>query len=227
MTLQAVCLIQARMSSSRLPGKVLANIEGKPMIQHVVDRCNKIYGARNPIVIASEMDLDSDQLINYCANNDIMALPISVEPEDVLSRYYLAIEALNSAFMPLDNQIKVVIRVTADTPLLDIQLSEELLSMFVTNDYDYIHVANYPKGLALEVFTVSALEQAYHFANNPYDLEHVTPWIQENLKAHYLSCRTDKYIDKDYSVDSPAGLEQARRLLKGNSTYSVCKDLLI
>lgn len=226
MTARIACLIQARMGSSRLPGKVLADIEGKTMLQHVVDRCNQIYGCRNPVVITSSYDEDSDQIERYCEENDIMCLPVPVEPENVLGRYYAAVTALNAVVCP-DKPIEAIVRVTSDCPLLDVPLCEELLAMFALNNVEYVHCENYPKGLGLEIFTIQALEVAYHYAQDPYDLEHVTPFIIKNLDPFYLKCRTDDYAEWDFSVDTAADLHRVRNLMKKDPKYSVCRDLII
>lgn len=171
-------IVQARLASSRLPGKVLLDIAGQPMLWHVVRR---VRAAGLRVVVAGPC-ADS-ALRDFCFRRDIMWYGGS--ETDVLSRYY------NAA---LSCSADTVVRVTADCPLIDPFVLRQLVQLFETGKYDYVSVATgspggqypglqdrrFPDGLDAEVMSLAALRRAWVEALIPYDREHVTPYIWRN-----------------------------------------------
>jgi len=171
-----IVIIQARMGSTRFPGKVLKPILGKPMLWHLVRRVRFARGLSGVVVATS--DRAEDEVIrSFCraAGIDVFAGSES----DVLDRYYRTAVAYRGD--PL-------LRVTADCPLIDPELIERLLELYAGGSYDHVSVATgagalfldggrYPNGLDAECFSFAALDQAWTYATESSDREHVTPYI--------------------------------------------------
>jgi spore coat polysaccharide biosynthesis protein SpsF len=175
--LNTVAIIQARMGSSRLPGKVLMDIAGKLMIQRVVERARR----------AETLDLVSIATTIDPSDNPIAAFTISTgvactrgNLHDVLDRYYHAARLHNA---------DVVVRITADCPAIDPALVDQTVNTLIDGGYDF--VANrlpppfprtFPIGLDVEVCTFAALQRAWREANQPFQREHVMPFVYEGVK---------------------------------------------
>ena len=161
-------LIQARMTSTRLPGKVMRLILGQPMLHWVVERARAIRGVKSIMVIVPEHPA-SLPIIHWCLRNAVPCLPGDPEP---LSRFAQAVEYLG--LKPNDR----VMRLTADCPILDPRVSEGVLAL----ESDYAgNTRDWPDGLDTEVFTVEALRATDKLASTPNDREHVTPFMRAHL----------------------------------------------
>lgn len=156
------------MGSSRLPGKVLADLGGRPVVQHVVSRAAAIDGV-DDVVLAIPEGADDDPLDSAARGLDVRVL--RGHPTDVLSRYYAAARATNA---------DAIVRITADCPLLDPAISGRVVERFQAGNADYVsnvHPPTFPDGYDTEVMTRDALETAWREASDPYEREHVTPFI--------------------------------------------------
>lgn len=177
--MNVVCIMQTRIGSTRLPGKVLKKICGKTVLEHDIDRLKRIRNI-NKIVIATTI-LEKDN----CIVEEADRLGISYyrgSEEDVLSRYYYAAK---------ENNADIVVRVTSDCPLIDSEVSGEIIQYYIDNKHKYDYVSNtidrtYPRGLDTEVFSFKALEKAFNEAESQRDREHVTPYIWDNSKLFRL-----------------------------------------
>ncbi|MFT5144790.1 MAG: glutamate-1-semialdehyde 2,1-aminomutase [Rhodothermales bacterium] len=163
---RVVAIIQARMSSSRLPGKVLLPLAGRPVLQHVVDRlgaCRLV----DAVGVATSTDPSDDPIQNFCAAKDVACFRGSLD--DVLSRYVGAARAWDADY---------VVRITADCPALDPKVVDAVVAGALAGDYDcYGLDGEFPDGLDCTVFSASALERAAREAVLPSDREHVGPFI--------------------------------------------------
>src|SRR5208282_1417599 len=167
----AIAIIQARMGSSRLPGKSLAEIEGRPMLWHVIQRVKRASLVDRVVVATSTAPAD-DVIEKMCQENGVPCYRGS--ENNVLDRYYHAARAEKAA---------QVVRITADCPLIDPELIDQVVSRFQTGDLDYASntmVRTYPDGLDTEVFSFSALERAWHEAVKDSEREHVTPYLRSD-----------------------------------------------
>jgi len=169
-----VAIIQARMGSSRLPGKVLRDIHGKPMLQWVVERARKA-AALDEVVVAATDDPGDDILEQVCADLHIACLRGSVF--DVLDRYYQAAK---------ECQADVIVRITADCPLIDPGLIDLVVQRFLDEKADFAanrlpppYKRTYPIGLDVEVVSFSALERAWKEAKSKHEREHVLPYLYD------------------------------------------------
>ncbi|QAY67765.1 cytidylyltransferase domain-containing protein [Paenibacillus protaetiae] len=165
-----IVIIQARMGSSRLPGKVLLELEGRTVLQHVVERCRSIQQA-DQIIVATTVEPADDAIAAECNR---LGIPFFRGSEqDVLGRYYHA---------AVQHEATIVVRVTSDCPLLDPSLCDRVITTLIESGADYCSndlTRTYPRGLDVEAFTMSALEDAYLNAEEPYFREHVTPYLYE------------------------------------------------
>ncbi|MDP3729220.1 MAG: glycosyltransferase family protein [bacterium] len=171
---KVVCIIQARIGSTRLPGKVLLPLEGKAVILHDVDR---VLAAKtvDAVVVATTVQPADQKIIDVINGYDARVSTFRGSEEDVLDRYYKAAK---------EAQADVVIRITSDCPLIDPVVIDRVVSAFLdTPDIDY--VANvlgehtYPNGMDIEVVAFPILEQLWKNTTDPFDREHVTVYIKK------------------------------------------------
>jgi len=172
-----VAVIQARMGSTRLPGKVMKDLTGMPVLWHVITRV-KFASLLDHIVVATTTLSEDDRIEQACRQWGIRCF--RGEEEDVLSRYYNAVDSLEQA---LEIRSDYVVRVTADCPLIDPMIINKLVLCAQEGQYDYVSNTDpptFPDGLDVEVMTKDALESAYKNARLLSDREHVTPFIRQN-----------------------------------------------
>ena len=198
-----VCIVQARLTSNRLPGKVMYPLNGEPVIRHVLRRCKQIKGI-DRVVLAAPDDVRSTVLA-------VEARTLQVETfygseTDVLERYFYA---------ALNNRAKIVMRITADCPLIDPGICANVLSILGDNDYiSNVYPRSTPRGHDCEVFTFDALHKAHREATDPYDREHVTPYMQKNLKTAALVGPYDE--GANYCLDIPQDYLRLQKLCQEN-----------
>ena len=210
---KVVAIIQARMSSSRLPGKVLMDIEGKPMLEHIIDRLKDVSylrtigrtkNAYNIVVATTENPLDRN-IVNLAIKNKVKVFVGS--EYDVLDRFYQAA----TSYTRTGTLPKIIMRITSDCPLIDPQVIDKVIGCF--DDFDYMsNVGTFPDGLDTEVFSYKALKQAWEEAASDYDREHVTPYIinHTNLfRIGNLKCSSN-LSHYHWSVNTIEGLEFVR-----------------
>ena len=171
-------IIQARMGSARLPGKVLMDLGGKTVLARVVDRLRQASRV-DEIVVATTSSGADDGIVRECHHLDVEYFRGS--ENDVLNRYYRAARA---------GAAGVVVRITSDCPVIDPQLVDATIGFFQQQRADYasnVFPRTYPRGLDTEVFTTEVLEQASHDAHEPYQREHVTPYFYQHPELFRLA----------------------------------------
>ena len=174
MKLRAGAIIQARMNSSRLPGKVLMPILGEPMLSIIIRRIKKTSSI-NKIIVATTVNSIDDEIVNYLKKEKNIIIYRGDEL-NVLDRFYRAASA---------NSLSYILRVTADNPFFDWLIADELITKIKNRKYDFMTnniKSSFPYGIDLEVMTIEALTRAYKNAKLQYDIEHVTPYIRNNPK---------------------------------------------
>ena len=220
---RTIAIIQARMSSSRLPGKVLLNIAGEPMLARVVERARRAKLV-DQVIVATTTDPSDDPVAEYCTERGYDFTRGSLH--DVLDRYYQAARQFDA---------DVIVRLTADCPVLDpgvVDLTIEQLKDnmdFVANRLPPPMGRTFPIGLDTEVCTFTALENAWQNATEKHQREHVMPYIYEgvNLQPSTFNLQTGVSPrnfkiallnhDPDYgtlrwTVDTPEDLEFIREV---------------
>lgn len=167
-------IIQARMGSTRLPGKVLMNLAGKPVLWHIVTRL-QLAQRLDCISIATTTDEADDRILEICRSGKIPVCRGS--RDDVLSRYYTCAKQLGMQAGRAD----YVVRITADCPFVDPSTVDILIDHALRGRYDYVSNVDpptFPDGFDVEIFSFDALEKAFREARRDSDREHVTPFIR-------------------------------------------------
>ena len=176
MTQRTVAIIQARMSSSRLPGKVLKDIAGAPMLERVFERTRRAARV-DETVLATTTDSSDDPIAAFCKRKGYPIFRGSLH--DVLDRYYHTARHFDA---------DIIVRITADCPVIDPALIDETISQREAHHADF--AANrlpppwgrtYPIGLDVEVCTFAALERAWNEAKETFQREHVMPYLYEGV----------------------------------------------
>lgn len=188
------------MGSRRLPGKSLEDINGKPLLWHVLDRAQRIK-SKDVVILATPDSKENDCLTKIATDTGSMIFRGS--ENDVLSRYYYA---------ALDIDADVIVRITGDCPLLDPAKCDRVINAFHNSCQDYVAnafpVRTVPSGLECEVFSFEALRLAHYNANSSHDREHVTPWMQTNITA------INPTLGEKLSVDTEDDLERVRAIVE-------------
>jgi spore coat polysaccharide biosynthesis protein SpsF len=192
-------VIQARMGSTRLPGKVLLDLGGKTVLARVVDRLRRATLV-NEIVVATTDSIADDAIIQECRRIDVA--PFRGSESDVLDRYYQA--ALLTA-------AEGIVRITSDCPLIDPQIADDTIRSFLDLRPDYASNTldrTYPRGLDTEVMTRNALACAWLEAHLSYQRAHVTPYLYENPdRFDILAVRGHvDYSDHRWTLDTAQDL---------------------
>ena len=205
--MKTVAIVQARMTSTRLPGKIMRPVLGKPLLELLVERLKRAKGV-DDVVIATTTNSDDDQVESLTQRLGIGCFRGS--ENDVLDRVLRAAQAFD---------VDVIVEITGDCPLIDFQVIDKLLDIYHANDYDY--VANvlkrtYPRGLDTQVFATAVLEEVARLTNDPVDHEHVSLYIYEHperFKLHNVeSGLPEEYWDLRLTVDTPDDFELIRRI---------------
>lgn len=204
LNLNAIAIIQARMGSTRLPGKVLADICGQPLIRRLIDRVAATPGV-DRIIVATTTDSSDDVLVNWCNLNNIHVFRGSVD--DVLDRFWRCAQLHKSQY---------IVRITADDPLKDPSIIAKALELCATSEsIDYASntlTPTYPEGLDIEVVRYRALAKAAAEAVLPSEREHVMPYIWKNPnKFKLVGFTMDPNLSHwRWTVDKAADLELVR-----------------
>jgi len=187
-------VVQARMSSSRLQGKVMKKILGKPIIGYLFDRL-KASKRITKIILATSTNQENDELVFY-----VQGLGFDVwrgSEEDVLGRFFFAAK---------EYAADTVVRITGDCPLIDTRICDQLIDEFTKRQVDYAFLApTFAEGLDCEVLKVTALEKCHQHARLDSEREHVTPYIK-NHKDQFKLFRLDNREDHSgyrIAVDEP------------------------
>ena len=223
---RVIAVIQGRMSSSRLPGKILADLAGQPMLQRVFLRTSRA-AAVTETIFATTTDPSDDPVAEYC---DFSGIPFTRGSlYDVLDRYYQIAKQVNANF---------VVRVTADCPVIDPVLVDDVVNTLLNGQYDFVcnrlpppFPRTYPIGLDVEACTFTVLEKAWKEANEPQHREHAMPYLYEGVElspvnrhlSEGISSRgfhiallnsTTNFGDYRWTVDTPEDLEFMRQVYR-------------
>jgi spore coat polysaccharide biosynthesis protein SpsF len=182
-------IIQARMGSTRLPGKVLKNLAGKPVLWHIVNRV-KLSMLSEMVLVATTTNPEDDIIQSAC---NTWGIPVfRGSSDDVLQRYCDAVKYLEAGRSKVD----YIIRITGDCPLIDPTIIDEVVRVALSEKYDYVSNTDpptFPDGLDVEVFSRSALFTACKNATLISEHEHVTPHIRksEDFRKFNVTCQKD------------------------------------
>jgi len=180
------CIIQARMGSSRLPGKVLMKSgNGMPLLYHVINQLRHCSKVKN-LVIATTTNQEDDEIEKFADNNSVNVFRGS--EKDVLDRYFQCAKKYS---------FSTIVRITADCPLIDPQIVDKVIEQFFSGNYDFATntlTRTFPIGTDVEVFSFSALETAWKNAQLPSEREHVTPHLRNKGNFKTINVENDTNI---------------------------------
>ncbi|SET07614.1 spore coat polysaccharide biosynthesis protein SpsF [Oceanobacillus limi] len=222
--MKIVAIIQARMGSTRLPGKIMKKVLNKPLFEYQIERVKRSK-LIDEIVVATTTKKSEQPIINLCEHLSIPYFRGS--EDDVLSRYYEAARKY---------QADVIVRLTSDCPIIDPVIIDKVVNAFLTNKEKYDYASNtlkrtYPRGMDTEVFPIDVLEKAHNEANFKSEREHVTPYIYNNpLEFNLLSVENSNNASKyRWTVDTKEDLLLISRIIstlyKRNDKFNL-KEIL-
>ncbi|OCX54727.1 acylneuraminate cytidylyltransferase [Mucilaginibacter sp. PPCGB 2223] len=222
-----VIVVQARMSSTRLPGKVLKPILGKSLLSRMIERLQMIRHQATIIIATS--DAEQDDIIETEAN--AIGVPcFRGSLSNCLDRHYQAGKKYNA---------DVVIKIPSDCPLIDPRIIDQVLDFYLqhTGEYDFVnnlHPATWPDGNDVEIMTMACIEKAWKEASRPLELEHTTPYIWENPDKFRIAniswpAGLDYSMSHRFTIDYPEDYEFINRvyeeLYPAKHDFS-CDDIL-
>jgi spore coat polysaccharide biosynthesis protein SpsF len=204
-----LAIIQARMTSTRLPGKVLADLNGQPLLGYMIERVRRAKALDHIVVATSDQPTD-DPVAALCANIGIDVVRGS--EHNVLDRFHQAAEQYSDS---------TIVRLTADCPMLDPGILDNVVAKYACGDWDYLSNTiqrTFPDGLDVEVFSAQALARAWKEATKEYEQEHVTPYIHNNgapaetgfKVGHDIFCADFGHLR--WTVDTQEDLDRVRQL---------------
>lgn len=203
--MKTVAIVQARMGSSRLPGKVMLDLGGESVLSRVVERVRRAKLVQEVIVATTSHPADQN-IVGECGRLAVHCFRGS--ESDVLDRYYWAATEASA---------DTIIRITADCPLVDPFLIDKTIARLSDAGADYasnVLPRTYPRGLDVEAMTSSALAQTWRDAREPHQREHVTPYIYQQPEKFRLAALTGKidYSSYRWTLDTPEDLQMLKML---------------
>lgn len=192
-----LAIVQARMSSSRLPGKVLKPLAGAPSLARQLERIERARKIDH-VMVATSRNREDDVIAGLC--RDLATECFRGSLENVLERYYQAAKR---------HQPDHVVRLTADCPMTDWRLIDDMIDDHCRHGNDYSGIGmprSYPKGLDAEIMTFAALEAAWRDSNTPYQREHVTPFLYQHKDRFRMSgiSQARDWSKLRWTLDTPA-----------------------
>jgi spore coat polysaccharide biosynthesis protein SpsF len=209
--MKIVATIEARMSSSRLPGKVLMEVSGRPMLHHLVRRLRAVPSI-DEIVLATTVNAGDDILVEFAKTEGVLAFRGS--EDDVMGRVVGAGEMANA---------DVIVEITGDCPIIDPDIVEQTIRIFRAHAHQAAYAANnhiktYPDGMDTQVFRLETLRKSAAMTNEPLDREHVSLHMRNNpeLFPHvYLIAPPSLHAPElGLTLDEPADYELLRRIIE-------------
>jgi spore coat polysaccharide biosynthesis protein SpsF len=222
--MKIIATIEARMTSSRLPGKVLLQAAGKPMLEHLVNRLKTVpslYG----IVLATTVNKTDDVLVDFSKKMGIGCCRGS--EDDVMTRVIGAAESVGA---------DIIVEITGDCPIIDPQIVEQTIRVFNANNADYVsngHIRSYPVGMDTQVFRLTTLKRSVAMTDDKLDHEHVTLHIRNHpelfSQIHLVAPPELHWPELGLTLDEPSDYELLKRIIEhfepDNARFS-CLDVI-
>ncbi len=222
--MNVVAIVQARMASSRLPGKVLKEIVGRPMLWHIINRVKKSKYI-NEVIVAATTDKKDDQIEEFAIKYNIGIYRGS--ENDIVDRFYNAAKNYN---------VDIIVRIWGDCPLIDPAIIDRTMKEFLNNQADYannFYPPTFPFGMNIEVYTFKTLEKIWKDTNNRFFREYPFEYIYENqtsLKTIFVKNDIDlSYIHwtVDYIEDFIVVTKIFKKLYKKNKVFHMADILKV
>lgn len=212
-----IIIVQARMGSERLPGKILKEVKGRPLLDYQIERLRRVKGV-DDVIIATTIDSNNDPVVKLCEK--IKCAYFRGSEDDVLLRYY------ESA---IEFDANYIVRINADCPLIDPLVVEKVINFFIANSKTLDYASNilepsYPIGFHTEIFSIEALRIANDNSKDLEEREHVTPYIYRNPDIFRLGSVTQDENLSHYrwTVDYPEDLILIEKIING--VYQINPD---
>jgi len=207
--MKIVATIEARMTSSRLPGKVLLPVAGKPMLQHLIERLRAVPSL-DEIIIATTVNSTDDTIDDF--SREIGVCCYRGSEEDVMARVIGAAETA---------QADLVVEITGDCPIIDPQIVEQTIRIYNSNSADYVsnaHIRSYPDGMDAQVFLLQTLKNSAEKTVDPLDHEHVTLHIRNHPEIyshfHLVAPPELHWPDLGLTLDERSDYELLKRIIE-------------
>ncbi|MFC1480188.1 cytidylyltransferase domain-containing protein [Candidatus Omnitrophota bacterium] len=224
-SIKTIAVVQCRMGSKRLPGKVMSDISGRPMLWYIVDRL-RYSRLIDEVIVATSTREENLPIVRFCEDNGISSY--AGKEEDLVDRFYQTARKHHAG---------VVVRITADCPLVDPGICDKVVGVFLESRGKYEYVSNcrplstYPHGLDVEVFSYGLLERLWKEIKDPFRREWFTTTIFENPQIYDQFCvRNDRDLSSiRLTVDYPEDLELVRYVFSKLYSEGSCffiKDIL-
>lgn len=201
-----VAILQARVSSSRLPKKVLKPILSKPMLQWQIERLSQSR-LISKLIVATSNQAEDQPIVSLCEQLNVASFTGNLT--NVLDRFYQCAQ---------QEQADIVVRLTGDCPLIDAEVVDQVIDLHIKEKADYcsnVEPATFPDGLDVEVFNFALLKSAWLSAKKQSDLEHVTPYIRNNLANNKRNLTsTINYAHYRWTVDEPNDFTFVEKVFK-------------
>lgn len=209
--MRTLMIVQARMGSTRLPGKVLEMALGRPLLFYLVERLKRCK-AIDEFVIATTTNPLDQQIVDFCKKND--APYYRGSEEDVLGRFW---------HVAKEYEAEIIVRVCGDCPLIDPAVIDQVITLYKESYPKYDYVSNtltrtYPRGMDVEVFSFAALESAHQYSSLRNEREHVTPFIYRHPDRYRLGALTRTPDSSHYrlTLDTKEDLDLIKKLIEAN-----------
>lgn len=207
--MNTLIIVQARMNSTRLPGKVLKVVCGKTLLEHLINRLKNVKNADQLVIATTKNDTDYP-IVKVCEKLNCSFYRGS--EDDVLSRYY-------------ETAIKykgdIIVRITSDCPVIDPHVVDKVINYYLEHKNEFDYVSNtlkrtYPRGMDTEVFSFKTLEEAHFEATQQPDREHVTPFItkQPQRYRHYNISYVKDLSHHRWTVDTTEDLRLITKIFE-------------
>lgn len=221
--MRTIATIEARMTSSRLPGKVLLKVLDKSLLGYLINRL-KAVPSLDGIVLATTSNSQDDILANFAATENIMCFRGS--ESDVMARVIGAAQAANA---------DTIVEITADCPLIDPHIIEQAIQIFYANNADYVsnaHKRSFPDGMDVQVFSLDTLKYSASLTSDNLDHEHVTLHIRNNPEIfshlHIIAPPNMYWPELGVTLDEQADYELIRKIIEhfGSSNLFGCVEII-
>lgn len=222
--MKIIATVEARMTSTRLPGKVLLDVGGQPMLAHLINRLKSVPSL-DGVVLATTTNQTDDVLEEFSKKIKIGCYRGS--EDDVMSRVIGAAESVDA---------DIIVEITGDCPIIDPEIIEQVIRVFRENNVDYVsnaHVRSYPDGMDVQVFPLEVLKRSSVMTSDPLDHEHVTLHIRNNpeifSRIHLVSPPETHWPELGLTLDEPNDYELLKKIInhfeKSNPFFS-CRDVV-
>jgi spore coat polysaccharide biosynthesis protein SpsF len=222
--MKIIATVEARMTSTRLPGKVLLDAGGQPMLAHLINRLKSVFSL-DGVVLATTTNQADNVLEEFSKKMKIGCYRGS--EDDVMSRVIGAAESANA---------DIIVEITGDCPIIDPEIIEQVIRVFKENDVDYVsnaHVRSYPDGMDVQVFPLKVLKRSSVMTNDPLDHEHVTLHIRNNpeifSRIHLVSPPETHWPELGLTLDEPNDYELLKKIIyhfEKSKPFFSCRDVV-